>query len=246
MRAMPPAATLTADEIRPRRVARPRRTAMSRRRLRARPAARSRGPGPRRRHPPRSCPSSPTSRRESGITWKRSFGDHDLSNIVEGTGSGACVFDYDGDGKLDIYFPQGRWEKTVSDNRGRDLIGTAVERALPRRRATSRSGRHGQGRRRRQGASPSAAPPPTTTTTATSTSIVLTYGADELYRNNGDGHVHRRDREGGPRRPALEPQRRLARLRPRRRPRRLRDATTSSTTRASSARSTRRRATRAR
>jgi len=58
----------------------------------------------------------------SGITWTRSFGDHDLSNIVEGTGSGACVFDYDGDGKLDIYFPQGRWEKTVSDNRGRDLI----------------------------------------------------------------------------------------------------------------------------
>ena len=58
----------------------------------------------------------------SGITWQRSFGDHELSNIVEGTGSGACVFDYDGDGKLDIYFPQGRWEKAVSDNRGRDLI----------------------------------------------------------------------------------------------------------------------------
>ena len=45
-----------------------------------------------------------------------------MSNIVEGTGSGACVFDFDGDGQLDIYFPQGRWEKTVSDNRGRDLI----------------------------------------------------------------------------------------------------------------------------
>jgi hypothetical protein len=59
----------------------------------------------------------------SGLTFRRSFGDHDLSNIVEGTGSGACVFDYDGDGRLDVYFPQGRWEKTVSDNRGRDLIG---------------------------------------------------------------------------------------------------------------------------
>ncbi|HEX9187789.1 MAG TPA: CRTAC1 family protein [Vicinamibacteria bacterium] len=58
----------------------------------------------------------------SGITWTRSFGDHELSNIVEGTGSGACVLDYDGDGVLDVYFPQGRWEKTVSDNRGRDLI----------------------------------------------------------------------------------------------------------------------------
>lgn len=59
---------------------------------------------------------------QSGITWARSFGDHELSNIVEGTGSGACVFDYDADGKLDIYFPQGRWEKAVSDNRGRDLV----------------------------------------------------------------------------------------------------------------------------
>ena len=59
---------------------------------------------------------------KAGLTWARSFGDHEMSNIVEGTGSGACVFDFDGDGKLDIYFPQGRWEKTVSDNRGRDLI----------------------------------------------------------------------------------------------------------------------------
>jgi hypothetical protein len=59
---------------------------------------------------------------KAGIRFSRSFGDHELSNIVEGTGSGACVFDYDGDGRLDIYFPNGRWEKTVNDNRGRDLI----------------------------------------------------------------------------------------------------------------------------
>jgi enediyne biosynthesis protein E4 len=61
---------------------------------------------------------------QAGITWTRSFGDHKLDNIVEGTGSGACVFDYDGDGLLDVYFPNGRWDRAISDNRGRDLIGT--------------------------------------------------------------------------------------------------------------------------
>ncbi|HXI02309.1 MAG TPA: CRTAC1 family protein [Candidatus Saccharimonadales bacterium] len=59
----------------------------------------------------------------AGITFAHSIGDHELTNIVEGTGSGACFFDYDGDGWLDIYFPNGAWERSVSDNRGRDLIG---------------------------------------------------------------------------------------------------------------------------
>ena len=60
---------------------------------------------------------------KAGIHFTHSIGDHELSNIVEGTGAGACVFDYDNDGFLDIYFVNGRWTKGVSDNRGRDLIG---------------------------------------------------------------------------------------------------------------------------
>jgi hypothetical protein len=122
----------------------------------------------------------------SGITWQRSFGDHELSNIVEGTGSGACVFDYDGDGKLDIYFPQGRWEKTVSDNRGRDLIDQ-LSNALYRNKGgfefedvTARAGVAGK-------------------SFAFGCSaadfdddghvdlIVLTYSGPELYHNEGDG-----------------------------------------------------------
>ncbi len=59
----------------------------------------------------------------AGIHFKQSYGDFELSNIVEGTGSGAMFFDYNGDGWLDIYFPNGRWHKDVSDNRGRELKG---------------------------------------------------------------------------------------------------------------------------
>ena len=59
--------------------------------------------------------------KQAGINFKHSYGDFDLSNIVEGTGAGAMFFDYDNDGWLDIYFINGCWLKTVNDNRGRSL-----------------------------------------------------------------------------------------------------------------------------
>ena len=61
--------------------------------------------------------------KQAGITFKHSYGDHHLDNIVEGTGGGVCFFDYNGDGLQDIFFVTGTWMKTVSDNEGRDLRG---------------------------------------------------------------------------------------------------------------------------
>ena len=60
---------------------------------------------------------------QAGIRAKHSFGDFELSNIVEGTGAGAMFFDYDGDGWLDVYLPNGCWHEDVSDNHGRSLRG---------------------------------------------------------------------------------------------------------------------------
>jgi enediyne biosynthesis protein E4 len=61
--------------------------------------------------------------KSAGITFKHSIGDHHLDNIVEGTGAGACFFDYNHDGLMDIYFVTGVWTKNVSDNEGRELRG---------------------------------------------------------------------------------------------------------------------------
>ncbi|MGM0486401.1 MAG: CRTAC1 family protein [Planctomycetota bacterium] len=57
--------------------------------------------------------------RETGIDFHHRFGDDRLSNIVEGTGAGVVLFDFDGDGWLDVYFVCGCWHEEVSDNRGR-------------------------------------------------------------------------------------------------------------------------------
>ncbi|MEW6073727.1 MAG: CRTAC1 family protein [Planctomycetota bacterium] len=60
---------------------------------------------------------------EAGLAFVHSFGDRELSNIVEGTGPGCAFFDYDGDGRLDIYLLNGCWMPEVSDNKARDLRG---------------------------------------------------------------------------------------------------------------------------
>lgn len=122
----------------------------------------------------------------SGIRFRHSYGDYEMSNIVEAAGYGACFFDYNGDGFQDVYFPNGRWRKDVNDNRGRDLRDK-LSNALYRN--------NGDG---------------TFTNVTTDAGVggndmgfgcsvadfdedgdldlyVLNYSANEFYRNNGDG-----------------------------------------------------------
>ncbi|HXK59343.1 MAG TPA: CRTAC1 family protein [Acidobacteriota bacterium] len=123
---------------------------------------------------------------QAGITFKHSFGDYELTNIVEGTGSGVTFFDYDNDGYLDIYFVNGRWQHNVSDNRGRDLQGK-LSNALYRNNGdgtftdvTDKAGVAGTG----YGFSSSAVD---FDQDGDLDLYVLNYGPNTFYRNNGDG-----------------------------------------------------------
>jgi hypothetical protein len=124
--------------------------------------------------------------KEAGINFKHSFGDFDLSNIVEGTGAGAMFFDYNGDGWLDIYFVNGCWLKEVNDNRGR-ILRDKLTNALYRNNGdgtfsdvTKEAGVGDKG----FGFGCSAAD---FDNDGDLDLYVLNYGPNVLYRNNGDG-----------------------------------------------------------
>jgi hypothetical protein len=123
---------------------------------------------------------------QAGIGFKHSYGDHDVSNIVEGTGSGATFFDYDGDGWLDIYLVNGAWNRSVSDNRGRNLQGK-LRNVLYRNNGdgtfSDRTAKAGVGDPS-FGFGSSAAD---FDGDGDLDLYVLNYGPNVLYRNNGDG-----------------------------------------------------------
>ncbi|MBI5915186.1 MAG: CRTAC1 family protein [Bacteroidetes bacterium] len=56
---------------------------------------------------------------EAGIDFKYNFGDYTYENIIESSGSGVTVFDYDGDGDQDLYLLNGTWLEGISDAEGK-------------------------------------------------------------------------------------------------------------------------------
>ncbi|MCP4592284.1 MAG: CRTAC1 family protein [bacterium] len=123
---------------------------------------------------------------EAGIHFKHSYGDHNLSNIVEGTGPGCAFFDFDGDGFQDVYLLNGCWLREVNDNLGRDLRGKLTN-TLYRNNgdgtftdvtASAGVGHDGYG----MGASAA-----DYDNDGDVDLYVLNYGPNVLYRNNGEG-----------------------------------------------------------
>lgn len=122
----------------------------------------------------------------AGIDFKHSFGDFDLTNIVEGTGAGPTFFDYNNDGYLDIYFTTGAWTRSTSDNRGRRLQGK-LSNQLYRNNGdgtfTNVTQQAGVGDTGFSFASSAA----DFDNDGFVDLYVLNYGPNVLYRNNGDG-----------------------------------------------------------
>ena len=122
----------------------------------------------------------------AGIDFRHSFGDSDLSNIVEGTGPGVAFFDYNGDSWPDLYLLNGSWRDDVSDNRSRALRGKLAN-ALYRNNGdgtftdvTESAGVGDKG----YGMGASAAD---YDGDGDLDLYVLNYGDNVFYRNNGDG-----------------------------------------------------------
>jgi len=56
---------------------------------------------------------------EAGIDFMYNFGDYTYENILESSGSGITIFDYDGDGFMDLYMMNGTWLEGISDEEGK-------------------------------------------------------------------------------------------------------------------------------
>lgn len=124
--------------------------------------------------------------KEAGLTFVHSYGDDQLSNIVESTGAGCGFFDYDNDGFLDIYLLNGTWMEGLSDVRGRHNKGQ-LHNALYRNNGdgtftdvTEESGTGDDG----FGMACAAAD---IDNDGDLDLFVANYGSNVLYRNNGDG-----------------------------------------------------------
>jgi enediyne biosynthesis protein E4 len=125
--------------------------------------------------------------KQAGITFKHNYGDNHLDNIVEGTGAGACFFDYNSDGWMDLYFVTGTWTQGVSSNESRNLRGKLSNRLYRNNgngRFTDVTEQAGVGGK---GIFSTGCSVADYDNDGNADLYVLNYGANILYHNNGNG-----------------------------------------------------------
>ena len=62
---------------------------------------------------------------KAGIGFKYTFGDYSYENILESSGSGITVFDYNNDGLMDLYMMNGTYLEGISDPKGKVFKDTS-------------------------------------------------------------------------------------------------------------------------
>jgi len=56
---------------------------------------------------------------QANIKFKYNFGDHTFENILESSGSGVTIFDYNNDNLMDLFLMNGTYLEGISDNEGK-------------------------------------------------------------------------------------------------------------------------------
>ncbi|HEX2977298.1 MAG TPA: FG-GAP-like repeat-containing protein, partial [Bacteroidales bacterium] len=70
-------------------------------------------------HKPEASVSFRDVTEDAGIDFRYTFGDNSYRNILESSGAGITIFDYNNDNQMDIYLLNGTWLEGISDKDGK-------------------------------------------------------------------------------------------------------------------------------